>query len=43
MAEHDEWCDANGCRCGKCPCADLAGCREEPEPRAHPDTMIGRR
>lgn len=18
---HDEWCDANGCRCKKCPCS----------------------
>ena len=18
---HDEWCDANGCRCHKCPCS----------------------
>lgn len=32
---HDEWCDRNGCRCGKCPCAEFPGCRTSPaeEPR----------
>jgi hypothetical protein len=25
--EHDEWCDANGCRCGNCPCLGPPACR----------------
>jgi hypothetical protein len=38
---HDEWCDKNGCRCGKCECAQMPDC-PKPKPWAHPDTMIGR-
>ena len=29
--EHDEWCDANGCRCGKCPCLGPPWCVIPPE------------
>lgn len=25
--EHDEWCDANGCRCGNCPCLGPPLCK----------------
>jgi hypothetical protein len=29
--EHDEWCDANGCRCGNCPCLGQPWCVIPPE------------
>lgn len=27
---HDVWCDKNGCRCGKCPCAEFPDCYVPP-------------
>lgn len=37
---HDDFCEANGCRCGKCPCScsQVYNC---PGVKAHPQTQIG--
>ncbi len=30
--EHNVWCDANGCRCGNCPCLGPPACKTTAAP-----------